>query len=212
MKHLTPVRCSPAPQRPHPCNTLTPKTPCELRLHLWSHTAKEAQPLRQASKPWSTQTNTQRPAAASGCSLRPKKPVNVNRLRKQSASPVCQAEGIWTTERPHDLPPRLEAQPVDTERQQLLTLRHWELARELGRRSRAYAGAKALHAHPAVKCPALLHAERRSSACWPAEQFCWCQSPSDAPKCFWCNVLFCSIFKCIAKWSGHLLHTLSTAW
>lgn len=34
---------------------------------------------------------------------------------------------------------------MDAERQQLLALRHRELARELGRGSRAYAGAKALH-------------------------------------------------------------------
>lgn len=62
-------------------------------------TAKDPQPLRQASKPWSTQTNTQTPATASGCSLRPEKPVSVSRLRKQSACPICQAEGIM---RPKD--------------------------------------------------------------------------------------------------------------
>ena len=43
------------------------------------------------------------------------------------------------------LPARLEPEAVDAERQQLLALRHRELARELGRCGRAYARAEALH-------------------------------------------------------------------
>ena len=49
------------------------------------------------------------------------------------------------TSRQAPSPARFEPEAVDAERQQLLALRHRELARELGRCGRADAGAKALH-------------------------------------------------------------------
>jgi hypothetical protein len=53
------------------------------------------------------------------------------------------------------LPPRLEAQAVDAEREQLLALGHGELARELGRGGRPDARAEALRQAVAFKSSAL---------------------------------------------------------